>query len=85
MSIYGPPDLNGMATNLLKRLDALLDDGLVRGQKPLGNKNCLRDEVKKISGVHLCDGCNQTKECIVYCIMCKEYFCCKEELKKHYE
>jgi hypothetical protein len=77
-----------MATNLLKRLDALLDDGLVRGKKPLGATNCVRGRWTFIEDEDAeekpCSECHKLIECEYFCFSCGEYFCSEDCLDSHY-
>jgi len=75
-----------MATNLLKRLDALLDDGLVRGKEPLGATGCVRGnwdyEIDNVP--RTCPECKDYTECEFYCFNCLKHYCSEDCLDSHY-
>ena len=73
-----------MTTNLLKRLDALLDDSLVTGKEPLGAHDCDQDDVEDVDEVWWCGVCLADVHCQYKCMTCGQKFCSEMHLDRHY-
>ena len=72
-----------MSTQLLQRIDSLLDNILLGRKNPLGARECLEEEVDKVKEEAKCDVCHKTCMCKFKCRMCREYFCTKRCLDLH--